>query len=413
MKRLTSSAVAVAIVAAVAIPLAARQARPVEPAARRAASPEIDAILKAAVEQKRVPMVVAMVADGKGIVYEGAHGANKDAIFAIASMTKPITSVAAMQLVEAGKIKLDEPAATYVPEIGAIRVLDNGTLRPPKTPITVRHLLTHTAGFGYEFMRKELFGLVAKKQLPTMMAGGDAFLQAPLLFDPGTEWQYGINTDWVGRLVEKVSGRSLEVYFRERIFNPLGMADSYFDVPAGKRARIVPRSQRQPDGGLAVQPAPPASPITFYSGGGGLYSTAPDYLRFVRAMMAGGQLDGRRILSPQSVAEMRKNQIGGLTLRPFTSVLPQLAVDGADLPGGLDKFGLGFALNSQTTGTLRGANTMSWAGIYNTFFWIDTEKQVGAVLMSQMLPGMDPGPRKLIEDFDRAVYATKRTGSRP
>jgi methyl acetate hydrolase len=402
MKRLTLSAVAVAVavVAALAIPLGARQARSVE----------IDALLKAAVDQKRVPMAVAMVADGKGIVYEGAHGANKDAIFAIASMTKPITTVAAMQLVEAGKIKLDEPAATYVPEIGAVRVLDNGTLRPPKTPITVRHLLTHTAGFGYEFMRKELIELVAKKQLPSMMAGGDAFLQAPLLFDPGTRWEYGINTDWVGRLVEKMSGRSLEVYFRERIFNPLGMADSYFDVPADKRARIVPRSQRRADGGLDAQPAPPAKPGTFYSGGGGLYSTAPDYLRFVRAMMAGGQLDGRRILSQQSVAEMRKNQIGELTLRPFTSVVPQLAVDGAALHGGLDKFGLGFGLNSQTTGTRRGANTMSWGGIYNTFFWIDSEKQVGAVLMSQMLPGLDPGPRKLIEDFDRAVYAAMRKG---
>jgi methyl acetate hydrolase len=403
MKRLTSSAAAIAVLAALAIPLGARQARSVE----------IDALLKAAVDQKRVPMVVAMVADGKGIVYEGAHGANKDAIFAIASMTKPITSVAAMQLVEAGKIKLDEPAATYVPEIGAVRVLDNGTLRPPKTPITVRHLLTHTAGFGYEFMRKELIELVAKKQLPSMMAGGDAFLQAPLLFDPGTRWEYGINTDWIGRLVEKVSGRSLEVYFREHIFNPLGMADSYFDVPADKQARIVPRAQRRADGGLDAQPAPPAKPGTFYSGGGGLYSTAPDYLRFVRAMMAGGQLDGHRILSQQSVAEMRKNQIGGLTLRPFTSVLPQFAADSATLPGELDKFGLGFALNSHTTGTLRGANTMSWAGVYNTFFWIDREKQVGAVLMSQMLPGLDPGPRKLLEDFDRAVYTMKRTGSRP
>jgi methyl acetate hydrolase len=134
-------------------------------------------------------------------------------------------------------------------------------------------------------------------------------------------------------------------------------------------------------------------------------STAPDYLRFVRALMAGGQLDGRRILSQQSVAEMRKNQIGNLTLRPFTSVVPQLAVDGAALPGALDKFGLGFGLNSQTAGTSRGRNTMVWAGIYNTYFWIDTEKQIGAVILSQMLPGGDPASLKLIEDFDRAVYA--------
>ena len=404
MRKLTLSAVA-AVAAVVAfvgasLPLAARQA----------GSVEIDALLKAAVERKQVPFAVAMVVDGRGIVYEGAYGVKKDAIVAIASMTKPITSVAAMQLVEAGKVKLDEPAATYVPELSSVRVLDKGSLRAPKSPITVRHLFTHTAGFGYEFMSKELVDLVAKKQLTSMMAGNDAFLQAPLLFDPGTQWQYGINTDWLGRLVEKVSGRSLEAYFRERIFTPLGMPDTFFDVPQDKQARLAPRWQRQPDGGLAEQPAQPAKPSQFFSGGGGLSSTAADYARFVRAMLAGGQLEGRRILSQQSVAEMRKNQIGELTLRPLTSVLPQLAVDGATLPGALDKFGLGFALNSRTADTPRGVNTMAWAGIYNTFFWIDTEKQIGAVLMTQMLPGLDAGPRKLLEDFDRAVYAMKKTG---
>ena len=404
MRKLTLSAVA-AVAAVVAfvgasLPLAARQA----------GSVEIDALLKAAVERKQVPFAVAVVVDGRGIVYEGAYGVKKDAIVAIASMTKPITSVAAMQLVEAGKVKLDEPAATYVPELSSVRVLDKGSLRAPKSPITVRHLFTHTAGFGYEFMSKELVDLVAKKQLTSMMAGNDAFLQAPLLFDPGTQWQYGINTDWLGRLVEKVSGRSLEAYFRERIFTPLGMPDTFFDVPRDKQARLAPRWQRQPDGGLAEQPAQPAKPSQFFSGGGGLSSTAADYARFVRAMLAGGQLEGRRILSQQSVAEMRKNQIGELTLRPLTSVLPQLAVDGATLPGALDKFGLGFALNSRTADTPRGVNTMAWAGIYNTFFWIDTEKQIGAVLMTQMLPGLDAGPRKLLEDFDRAVYAMKKTG---
>jgi len=404
MRKLTLSAVA-AVAAVVAfvgasLPLAARQA----------GSVEIDALLKAAVERKQVPFAVAMVVDGRGIVYEGAYGGKKDAIVAIASMTKPITSVAAMQLVEAGKVKLDEPAATYVPELSSVRVLDKGSLRAPKSPITVRQLFTHTAGFGYEFMSKELVDLVAKKQLTSMMAGNDAFLQAPLLFDPGTQWQYGINTDWLGRLVEKVSGRSLEAYFRERIFTPLGMPDTFFDVPRDKQARLAPRWQRQPDGGLAEQPAQPAKPSQFFSGGGGLSSTAADYARFVRAMLAGGQLEGRRILSQQSVAEMRKNQIGELTLRPLTSVLPQLAVDGATLPGALDKFGLGFALNSRTADTPRGVNTMAWAGIYNTFFWIDTEKQIGAVLMTQMLPGLDAGPRKLLEDFDRAVYAMKKTG---
>ena len=365
----------------------------------------IDALLRAAVEQQRVPVAVAMVADAKGVIYERAEGVAKDAIFSIASMTKPITSVAVLQLVEAGRIRLDEPAASYAPELGAIKVLDNGTLRPPKTPVTVRHLLTHTAGFSYEFMNKTLFDLVGKKELPSMMSGTEEFLKAPLLFDPGTRWEYGISTDWLGRIVERVSGQTLEAYFREKIFTPLGMPDSFFIVPAEKRSRVVSLYQRQPDGSLQAQPAQAPKPVGFFSGGGGLFSTASDYLRFVRAMMAGGQLDGKRILSQESVGMAGRNQIADLSTRPFPSLIPQLATDGATLTGSLDKFGLGFALNSTTSGTPRGANTLAWLGIFNTFFWIDREKQVGAVLFSHMLPGLDPGPKQLLEDFDRAVYA--------
>ncbi|MET0212854.1 MAG: serine hydrolase domain-containing protein [Vicinamibacterales bacterium] len=370
-------------------------------------SAQIDTLLDAAVEQKRVPMAVAMIADARDVVYEHAAGAKIDAIFAIASMTKPITSVAVMQLVEAGQVKLDEPAATYLPEISAVRVLDGGTLRPPKSPITVRHLLTHTAGFGYEFKNREILELVSKKELSSVMAGGDGFLKAPLLVDPGTRWEYGINTDWLGKLVERVSGRSLEVYFRERIFNPLGMSDSFFNVPPDKRSRLVSVFQRTDAGTLAELPRQPAPPADFYSGGGGLYSTAPDYLRFIRALMAGGQLGQHRILSTESMASMGKNQIGELKIPATPSLIPQLAADGAVLPGSLDKFGLGFALNTKPTDNGRAPNTMSWGGIYNTFFWIDREKHVGAVLMTQMLPFLDPGPQKLIEDFDRAVYARR------
>jgi methyl acetate hydrolase len=374
-----------------------------------------DTLLDTAVKEKRVPMAVAMVADAKGIIYERAVGASKDAIFAIASMTKPVTSVAVMQLVEAGRVKLDDPASTYLPELANVRVLDGGKLRPPKTPITVRHLLTHTAGFGYEFMNKDLFDLVAKKEVPSVMAGGEAFMKAPAVFDPGARWEYGISVDWLGKLVERVSGQSLEAYFRQKIFDPLGMRDSFFTVPADKRSRLVQTFQRQPDGGLVAAPRPPEPPadaVPFYSGGGGLFSTAPDYIRFVRAMMAEGTLDGHRILSAESVTMMGTNQIGELTLRPFPSFMPQLATANALLPGSLDKFGLGFAINTKPVAGGRGANTMSWAGIFNTFFWIDRQKQIGAVLMSQMLPGLDAGPLKLLEDFDRAVYSSKGTDRR-
>src|SRR5262245_51485703 len=256
------------------------------PGAAQGNSKDIDTLLAAAVAQKQVPMVVAMLADGHGVIYENAVGTSKDAIFAIASMTKAVTSVAVMQLVEAGRVKLDEPASTYLPELAAVSVYDAGKLRPPKTPITVRHLLTHTSGFGYEFLNRELSGLVAKKQVPTMMGGGEAFLKAPILFDPGARWEYGISTDWLGKLVERVSGQSLEVYFREKVFTPLGMIDSFFNVPAEKRSRLVHTFQRNKDGGLIELPQPPAAPVEFFSGGGGLFSTAADYLTFVRALMA-------------------------------------------------------------------------------------------------------------------------------
>ena len=179
------------------------------PNATKRSTGNLDNVLRSAVEQRRVPGVVAMVATADAVAYQGAFGVNKDSIFAIASMTKPITSVAAMQLVEAGKVKLDEPAATYLPELGTVQILEGGKLRAPKTPMTVRQLMSHTSGFGYEFLNRELYEYVAKGKVPSVMAGGDAFVKAPLVSDPGTRWEYGIGIDWLGKLVEKVSGQSL------------------------------------------------------------------------------------------------------------------------------------------------------------------------------------------------------------
>jgi len=268
----------------------------------------------------------------------------------------------------------------------------------------VRQLLTHTSGFGYEFMDPQLQAYVAKGAVPSMMKGDDGFLKAPLMFDPGTRWEYGISTDWLGRVVEKVSGQSLEDYFRSRIFEPLGMTDSFFNVPADKQARMGAVYQRKPDGSLEAMPAQPVKPKPFLSGGGGLYSTAADYLKFSRALMAGNELKGKRILTAESVAAMRKNQIGDLQMAPLHSLMPQLLTDNAVLPGGIDKFGLGFALNSLPGPRGRDAYSMAWAGIYNTYFWIDPEKKVCAVLMSQMMPFMDPGPGAAFPDFEKAVY---------
>jgi CubicO group peptidase (beta-lactamase class C family) len=378
----------------------------------RRSTAALDDVLRTAVAQRRVPGVVAMVATADALAYQGAFGFDKDAIFAIASMTKPVTSVAVMQLVEAGKVKLDEPAATYLPELRTVQVLEGGVLRAPKTPLTVRQLLTHTAGFAYEFSNKEIFDHAAQGKVPHGAPGDDGFMKAPLVFDPGARWEYGISTDWLGRLVERVSGQTLEDYFRQHVFEPLGMSDSSFNVPPAKQARVVGVYARKEDGALATAPRPPAAPVKFFSGGGGLHSTVPDYLTFARMILAGGQRGGKRIQKAESIAAMGRNQIGDLALRPMPSFMPQLAKDRAELPGRPEKFGLGFALNSSAIEKGRGAGTLAWAGIFNTFFWIDREKGVCAVLMTQMLPFFEDGPQALVYDFDRAVYAWREAPAR-
>jgi methyl acetate hydrolase len=380
--------------------------------ATKASTASLDDLLRTAVEQRRVPGVVAMVGTADGVAYQGAYGFDRDAIFAIASMTKPVTSVAVMQLVETGKVKLDEPAKTYLPELAAVQVLEGGALRAPKASPTVRQLLTHTAGFGYEFLNKELFDYAAQGKIPHMTAGSDAYLKAPMVSDPGARWEYGTNTDWLGKLVEKVSGQSLEDYLRQRVFEPLGMNDTSFNVPPRKQPRLAGVYRRQEDGTFAKQPAPPAAPVKFFSGGGGLHSTAEDYLKFARAMMLGGRLGPRRIVSRESVALMGRNEIGELSLRPMPSMIPQLARDRPALPGRPDKFGFGFAMNSTPLEKGRGANTLSWSGIFNTFFWIDRDNGVCAVLMTQVLPFFEDGPQALMNDFDRAVYAWREAPAR-
>ncbi len=362
-----------------------------------------------------------MVAVADHVTYQGASGKRDtiknipmtvDSIFRIASMTKPITSVAAMQLVESGRVKLDEPAATYLPELSQVQVLeefDASTgkvkLRPPKAPPTVRQLLSHTSGFAYEFFDPQLHAYVATGAVPAMRQGDDGFLKAPLLFDPGSRWEYGISTDWLGKLVEKVSGQTLEDYFRQHIFQPLGMTDTFFDVPPGKQARVVAVHQRREDGGFLEPPPQPFAPVRFFSGGGGLYSTASDYLKFARMLLGGGKLGNKRILQSETVAQMSRNQIGDLTLVVLRSLAPQFAKDPIRIPGSLDKFGLGLGLNTKPVEGGRSQSSLAWAGIYNTFFWIDPPRKTCTVIMMQILPFSDDAAYSVVEHFERAVYA--------
>ncbi|HXY23504.1 MAG TPA: serine hydrolase domain-containing protein [Candidatus Acidoferrum sp.] len=381
----------------------------------------IDQVLQDAVDSKKLSGVVAMVGNAGGIVYQGAAGKRDttknvamtmDTIFRIASMTKPVTSVAVMQLVESGRVKLDEPVSTYLPELAQVQVLEEfdgatkkAKLRAPKTLPTVRQLLTHTSGYVYEFFDAKLGGYVATGAVPSVGQGDDGFLKAPLVFDPGSRWEYGISIDVLGRMVEKVSGQTLEEYFRQHIFEPLGMTDSFFDVPAEKQGRVVALDQRQQDGSLAELPQQPFKPVKFFSGGGGLLSTAGDYLKFEQMLLGGGKLGNQRILKAETVAEMSRNQIGNLGLTEMVSLAPQFAKNPTRIPGGLDKFGLGFAINTKPVEGGRSAGSLAWAGIFSTYFWIDPLKKTCAVILMQILPFSDDEAVGTVEKFERAVYA--------
>ena len=377
----------------------------------------IDAALSRAVEAKEVPGVVALAATDTGILYEGAFGLRdvvdgpamtRDSVFRIASMTKAVTSVAAMQLVEQGKLQLDEPIGKVLPELAAPQVLEGfdsagaPRLRSAKRPITLRHLLTHTAGFGYEMWNPELIRYVAATGMPSLMTGKLAVLRAPLVFDPGDRWEYGINIDWVGRAVERVAGQPLDAYFSAHIFAPLGMTDTGFVPSADQASRLVRVHRRGPDGSL--------DPITmeisqreFFSGGG-LLSTGRDYLAFLRMLLHQGRSNGAELLRPETVALMGQNQIGDIPLGIMKTAMPELSNDVDLFPGVRCGHGLASVVNAQQGPNGRSAGTLTWAGLFNTYYWIDPQKHVAGVILTQILPFADHKAVKLYGEFERGVY---------
>ena len=375
----------------------------------------IDAALRGAVERKDVPGVVALVTDRRGVIYQGAFGVadvgngralTADALFRIASMTKAVTSTAAMQLVEQGRMSLDDPAEKYLPQLAGLKVIESfdpatGTykVRPVSRPPTVRHVLTHTSGLGYPFTSATLrdFKPRAGEQYPF---GG------PLLFDPGERWHYGTSTDVVGALVEKISGQKLEDYFRQHIFNPLKMADTSYNVPQEKGARLVAAQQRdgaRMDGTIVRQNPQPGLTIAEPVGGGGLASTASDYGRFVRMLLNGGELDGVRVLKAETVKLMGENHIGAVSVPALKSALPRSA-DFTFIADGRDKWGLGFLITTDQVAGKRSPGSLSWGGISNTFFWVDPTRGIAGVIMMQYLPFADAKALSVYDAFERGAY---------
>lgn len=390
-------------------------------AQERAAQPHarIDAVLRQAVDAQDVPGVVAMAATDKGLLYEGAFGTRllgdnapmtRDTVFRIASMTKAITCVAAMQLVEQGKLKLDEPVPNIDPALGSPQVLEGfdaagaPILRPAKRPITLRHLLTHTAGFSYEIWDANMVRYVKVSGMPAIFSGKVAALRMPLVFDPGGKWEYGINIDWVGRLVESISGQTLDAYFRDQIFMPLGMKDSGYIASAEQHARQARVHQRQADGTLVPQPLETPFTPEFWSGGGPLYSTGPDYLAFLQMLLHGGRFNGVQLLRPETVALMGQNHIGNLPAGIMKTENPARSNDVDFFPGADLRWGLGYMLNMQPGPNGRSAGTVSWGGIFNTYYWLDPVKRVTGLIMTQILPFADPRVLQLYGQFESSVY---------
>jgi methyl acetate hydrolase len=380
-------------------------------------------VLASSVAEGDVPGVVALAADDNGLIYAGAFGERQlgsgvemtlDTVCWIASMTKAITSVASLQLVEQGRLSLDAPMAEVVPELAAVQVLDGfdaqgaPQLRAPKGAITLHHLLTHTAGFGYDSFNADLGKYAAHAGLPGIIECKNQALASPLVCDPGERWEYGISVDWVGKAIEAVSGQSLEAYLRQHIFAPLGMADSGFVIGPERRTRLASVHFRNADGSLTpIEMEMPQQP-EFFMGGGGLYSTGPDYLRFLQMLLHDGTFDGVQILQRETVAEMTRNQVGDLPAGVLRTAMPSASNDYDPYPGMPIRWGLAFMITTESTPAGRSPGSLAWAGLANTYYWIDPTRRITGVILTQILPFGDSRVLDLYSNFERAVYAERR-----
>jgi methyl acetate hydrolase len=381
---------------------------------------EIDDVLRQKSSDGEIPGVVAMAANGNEVIYQAAYGKRDlskpdamtpDTVFWIASMTKAITAAGAMQLVDQGKLSLDAPIGNVLPDLASPQVFEgfdsNGEpkLRPAKCPITLRHLMTHTAGFTYDLWNGEMVQYLEKTGLPGVTSCKNDALKTPLVADPGTRWEYGINIDFVGKAIEAVSGKRLDSYLRGQLFMPLGMSDTDFKIGESQRQRLAGMHQRGADGTLAPIPFELEQDPEFHMGGGGLYSTAGDYIKFTQMILNKGRGNGNQILQPETVAMMGQNHIGPLNMTRMTSAVA-FATNDVDLyPDMEKKWGLSFLINSDRTPEGRSPGSLAWGGLANTYFWIDPARDVAGVIMMQVLPFIDPKCMEAFASFERGVYA--------
>jgi methyl acetate hydrolase len=381
--------------------------------------PRIDQALSKAAEAGEVAGVVAAATLRGEPLYEGAFGRRDigkpapmtiDTVFWIASMTKAITAAGAMQQVEAGKLALDAPIADVLPQLRSPQVFEGfdasgkARLRPARRAITLRHLLTHTAGFSYDIWNADLGKYMEQTGIPGIITCQDAALTTPLTFDPGERWDYGINIDWAGKAVEAASGHRLDSYLRDRIFAPLGMADTGFVLRADQRSRLAAMHARGADGKLQTIPFELPQEPEFFMGGGGLYGTARDYLRFLDMILGGGTAGGVQVLKRETVREMTENNIGGIAVETLKTAMPTLSNDANLFPGMVQDWGLSFCINTEEGPHGRSAGSLAWAGLANTYFWADPRRNVAGTIMTQTLPFADAKVLDLFAKLERGVY---------
>jgi methyl acetate hydrolase len=383
---------------------------------------DADAVLDRAVRADApVAGVVAMVTDRDRTVYEGTAGVRRlggadpmttDTVFAIFSCTKAVTATAALQLVEEGRLDLDAPARTYVAEIGERKVLDgfedDGTprLRDPKREITTRMLLTHTAGFGYDAFNETYQRLAEEHGQPTAATATMAALRTPLLFDPGERWEYGTSYDWAGQLVEAITGERLGDVFAARIFGPLGMTDTTFELDDRLFTRLAAIHTRGDDGSLMPIDNELPPPREVQMGGHGLYGTVDDYLRFIRMWLNDGKGEHGVVLKPETVRMAAQNHLGDLKLTTLPGVIPFYSNDMEFFPGIAKSWSLAFMVNDEQAPTGRPAGALGWGGVANTYYWIDRANGYGGFWATQTLPWADVTAFGGYLEFETAFYAS-------
>ena len=378
---------------------------------------ELDDVLSAGVAAGAAPGFVATTGNATAVKWSGAAGERapgkpmtENTVFRIFSMTKAIGSTAAMILADRGKLDYDAPVDSILPEFAKIQVIDgfdrdNPRLRKPKSRATLRQLATHTSGLVYEFWNADVPRWMAKSGHPTILSGLKSSLFYAMPHDPGACWDYGMGIDWLCQAVEAIDGRRIDKFCQDEILGPLGMTSTAFECEGALAARLASVSARGADGKFApFEIAPPPHP-EFYGMGHCLYSTAGDYMRFLRMFLNKGRLDSKRVLSEKGVATMLANHIGNLRVGKLTTTVPPITADVDLFPGTPKTHSLGFLQVEKNVPGMRSAGSQGWAGVLNTHFWFDPAKDVAATIMTQTLPLVEPPFMGAYEKFERAVYA--------